>query len=55
MSEEKRDVEAWASDKKTPEIWFKAAAVMHHWALGEQVTEADYDRAIELAQHGERY
>lgn len=49
---ERRDVEAWASAKKTPQLWFKAAAVMHHWPLGEQLTEAEYDQAIKNAMHG---
>jgi len=52
---ERRDVEAWASAKKTPTIWFRAAAVMHHWPLGEQLTEAEFDRAIDAAKHGERH
>lgn len=52
---ERRDVEAWASAKKTPTIWFKAAAVMHHWPLGEQLTEAEYEAAIDAAMHGERH
>lgn len=50
---ERRDVEAWASAKQTPAIWFKAAAVMHHWPLGELLTEAEYDQAIHQAKHGE--
>jgi hypothetical protein len=49
---ELRDVEAWASAKKTPTRWFKAAAVANHWCLGLQVTERDFDAALSAAQHG---
>ncbi len=49
---EARDVEAWASAKNTPAVWFKAAAVANHWCLGFQATERDYDAAIAAAQHG---
>lgn len=49
---EERDVEAWASAKNTPAIWLRAAKVMHHWCLGQQVTENAFDAAIHAAQHG---
>jgi hypothetical protein len=42
--------EQWAKAKRT-EAWWVAGAAMHAgWAVGREVTEADYDAAVDAAK-----
>lgn len=41
-----RPVEDWRIEKGTPDWLFAAAKLGMRWAIGQQVTEADYDAAI---------
>lgn len=43
-------VEEWAAKKKTDAHWHLAACVVNHWAIGRQLTETEYDAAVEAAQ-----
>jgi len=40
-------VEAWAQAWATPAWLFAAARVHAHWAIGTEVTEAQYTSAVE--------
>lgn len=43
-------VEEWAARKGTPTWLLAAARVKAGWALGQEVTEEEYDRAVRLAE-----
>ena len=43
---ELRPWETWALERKTPPIQFKAAAMMHGWARGQEMTARTFDAAI---------
>lgn len=45
-SAEARTVEDWRAAKATPNWLFAAAKVGKRWAIGQRITEADYDAAI---------
>ncbi len=45
----RRPHEEWAAEKGTPPWLLAAARVKAGWALGQEVTEKDYDRAVEAA------
>jgi hypothetical protein len=46
---ERRAFEAWVEAKR-PEAWRSAAArAMRGWAIGREVTEAEFDEALEAA------
>lgn len=48
----KKAVEAWAKERKTPAWLFAAAKQKHGWAQGKQVTEETYVAAVaETAKH----
>lgn len=47
-SAETRPVEDWRAEKTTPAWLFAAAKVGKRWAIGQRITEADYDAAIAL-------
>jgi hypothetical protein len=49
-TQETRPVETWAEAKNTPAWLFAAARALAHWAAGQEVAEAEYDRAIAQAQ-----
>ena len=41
--------EEWAAQKGTPAWLLAAARAKAGWALGQEVTEREYDRAVEAA------
>ena len=45
----RRSHEEWAAQKGTPAWLLAAARVKAGWALGQEVTEREYDRAVEAA------
>ncbi len=47
---EKKTVENWAAQKATP-LWLFAAAQAHErWAIGAELTEAEFDAALGRVQ-----
>lgn len=48
---ERRPVETWARDRRTPAWVFAAAKVMHRWPEGLEVLPEDYDAACEAARN----
>lgn len=46
---ELRTVEAWQEKKKAPAHALAAARVLQGWAEGRQVTEADFEKALDNA------
>jgi hypothetical protein len=44
-------VEDWALLKATPARWFAVAKVREAWAIGTELTEAQYDAALHAARH----
>jgi hypothetical protein len=44
-----RPYEEWAAEKGTPTWLLAAARAKAGWALGQEVTEKEYDRAVEAA------
>jgi hypothetical protein len=47
--EARRPHEEWAAEKGTPTWLLAAARAKARWALGQEVTEREYDRAVEAA------
>jgi len=45
----RRPHEEWAAQKGSPPWLLAAARVKAGWALGQEVTEREYDRAVEAA------
>ena len=43
--------EQWAEQKHTAPWWVAGAAMHAGWAIGREVTEAEYDAAVSAAQH----
>lgn len=43
-----RPVEDWRAEKVTPNWLFAAAKVGKRWAIGQRITEAEYDATIAL-------
>jgi hypothetical protein len=46
---ERRTFEAWAAEKKTAAWQAAAARAMRAWAIGREVTEAEFDEAVRAA------
>jgi hypothetical protein len=49
QEEARRPHEEWAAEKGTPAWLLAAARAKAGWALGQEVTEREYDRAVEAA------
>ncbi len=49
QEEVRRPHEEWAAEKGTPSWLLAAARANAGWALGQEVTEREYDRAVESA------
>lgn len=49
--EPRKRVEEWAQAKSTIDWQFAAAQAGHRWAIGTELTEAEYDAAIQRAAH----
>jgi len=49
QEEVRRPHEEWAAQKGTPAWLLAAARVKAGWALGQEVTEMEFDRAVEAA------
>lgn len=49
QEEVRRPHEEWAAEKGTPAWLLAAARAKAEWALGQEVTEREYDRAMEAA------
>jgi hypothetical protein len=49
QEEARRPHEEWAVQKGTPAWLLAAARAKTKWALGQEVTEREYDRAVEAA------
>jgi len=49
QEETRRPHEEWAAQKGTPAWLLAAARAKAGWALGQEVTEREYDRAVEAA------
>jgi len=49
QEETRRPHEEWAAEKGTPAWLLAAARAKAGWALGQEVTEKEYDRAVEAA------
>ena len=47
--EPRRPYEEWAAQKGTPSWLLAAARVKAGWALGQEVTEREYDQAVNAA------
>lgn len=45
---ERRDYLSWANEKKTPHWQLRGAECQQRWGIGQEVTEAQFDSAIEL-------
>lgn len=45
----RKDVDAWAREKATPVHFLVGAKVLHGWAKGRHVTEAEFDAALSAA------
>jgi hypothetical protein len=50
-SGERRTVEQWQELKKTPAIAFAAAKGLMGWVVGAEISEGDYDQAIDDAMN----
>lgn len=42
-------IEEHAADRKTPDWLFASTKAFHGWAIGKEVSAADYDAAVEAA------
>jgi hypothetical protein len=49
QEEVRRPHEEWAAQKGTPAWLLAATRAKVGWALGQEVTEGEYDRAVEAA------
>jgi hypothetical protein len=49
QEETRRPHEEWAAQKGTPAWLLAAIRVKAGWALGQEVTEREYDQAVEAA------
>jgi hypothetical protein len=47
---EKKTVESWAAQKATPPWLFAAARAHERWAIGAELTEAEFDAALARIQ-----
>lgn len=47
--DELKPFETWAAEKKTPDWLLAAAAASHQWPIGREMTEAQFDAAVEAA------
>ncbi len=48
---ERRPVETWAHDRRTPAWVFASAKTMHRWPEGVELAAEDYDAACEAARN----
>lgn len=46
----RRPVEQWADELKTPSWLFRAARQKFRWPIGQELTRAGYDAAIEATR-----
>lgn len=47
-----KTIEAWAAEKRVEPVWFRAAFVREKWCEGLELSEANFDAAIEAARDG---
>lgn len=47
-----KTIEAWAAEKKTEAVWFRAAFVREKWCEGLELSEESYNAAIRAARDG---
>lgn len=46
-----KTVEQWAAEKATPDWLLAAARAGNRWPVGRELTEQEFDAAIEAAAH----
>lgn len=46
IAADRQTIEIWGAEKRTPDWLFAATKALKGWAIGQEVSEEDYDLAV---------